>query len=45
MQRGPREREKRFSHFTTRHTGDLIFVPHLLAHAILNLDTGSPIIS
>ena len=44
MQRGPREREARYLHFTIQRTGDLIYIPHLLAHAVLTLDTGSPTI-
>ena len=42
MQRGPRERESRYLQFTLQCPGDLICNPHLLAHAVLNLDTGSP---
>ena len=41
----PRERETRYLLFTLQRPGDLIFVPHLLAHAVLTLDTGSPTIS
>ena len=44
MQRGPRERESRYLRFTLQRPGDLIYIPHLLAHAVLNLDTGSPTI-
>ena len=44
MQRGTRERESRFLQFTLQRPGDLIYIPHLLAHAVLNLDTGSPTI-
>ena len=44
MQRGPREREARYLHFTIQRPGDLIYIPHLLAHAVLTLDTGSPTI-
>ena len=44
MQRGPREREARYLHFTIQCPGDLIYIPHLLAHAVLTLDTGSPTI-
>ena len=40
-QRGPREREARYLHFTIQRPGDLIYIPHLLAHAVLTLDTGS----
>ena len=44
MQRGPRERESRYLQFTLQRLGDLIYIPHLLAHAVLTLDTGSPTI-
>ena len=44
MQRGPRERGTRFLQFTFQRPVDLIHFPHLLAHAVLNLDTGSPTI-
>ena len=44
MQRGPREREARYLHFTIQRPGDLIYIPHLLAHAVFTLDTGSPTI-
>ena len=44
MQRGPRERESRYLQFTIQRPGDLIYIPHLLAHAVLTLDTGSPTI-
>ena len=44
MQRGPRERESRYLQFTLQRPGDLIYIPHLLAHAVLTLDTGSPTI-
>ena len=39
MQRGTRERESRYLQFTLQRPGDLIYIPHLLAH-----DTGSPTI-
>ena len=42
MQRGPRERETGYLQFTLQRPGDLICIPHLLAHALLTLDTGSP---
>ena len=42
MQRGPRERESRYLQFTFQRPGDLIYIPRLLAHAVLTLDTGSP---
>ena len=45
MQRGPREREARYVHFTLQRPGDLIYIQHLHAHAISTLDTGSPTIS
>ena len=44
MQRGPRERDARYLRFTIQRPGDLIYIPHLLAHAVLTLDTGSPTI-
>ena len=44
MQRGPREREARYLRFTLHRPGELIYIPHLLAHAVLTLDTGSPTI-
>ena len=44
MQWGPRERESRYLQFTFQRPGDLIYIPHLLAHAVLTLDTGSPTI-
>ena len=43
-QRGPRERETRFSQFTLQPPGDLIYISHLLAHAVLTLDNGAPTI-
>ena len=45
MQRGPRERESRYLQFTFRRPGDLIYIPRVLAHAVLTLDTGSPMFS
>ena len=42
MQRGPRERESRYLQFNLQRPGDLIYIPHLLAHAVLTSDTGSP---
>ena len=45
MQRGPHKREARFLRFTLQLPGDLIYIPHLLAHAVLKLDTDSPTIS
>ena len=44
MQRGPREREARYLQFTIQRPGDLIYIQHLLAHAVLTLDSGSPTI-
>ena len=44
MQRGPSEREARYLQFTLQRHVDLIYIPHLLAHAVLTLDTGSPTI-
>ena len=44
MQRGPRERESRYLLFTLERPGDLIQIPHLLAHAVSTLNTGSPTI-
>ena len=41
MHCGPRERETRYLQFTLQRPGDLIYIPHLLAHAVLTLDTGS----
>ena len=41
MRRGPREREAWFLHFTLERPGDLIYNPHLLAHAVSTLETGS----
>ena len=42
MERGSREREARFSRFTIQRPGILICIPHLLAHAVLTVDTVSP---
>ena len=47
LQRGLRERETRYLQFTVQCPGDFIYIPHLLAHAVLTvltLDTGSPTI-
>ena len=44
MKRGPRERESRYLQFTLQRPGDLIYIPHILAHAVLTLHTGSPTI-
>ena len=43
-QRGPGEGESRYLQFTLQRPGDLIYIPHLLAHTVLTLDTGSPTI-
>ena len=37
MQRGPRELESRYLQFTLQRPGDLIYIPHLLAHAVLTI--------
>ena len=42
MRRGRREREAWFLHFTLERPGDLIYNPHLFAHAVSTLYTGSP---
>ena len=34
----------RYLQFTLQRRGGLIYIPHLLAHAVLTLDTGSPTI-
>ena len=44
MQLGPRERESRYLQLTLQRPGDLVYIPHVLAHAVLTLDTGSPTI-
>ena len=44
MQRGPCEREVRYSHFNIQRPDDLIYIPHPPGHAVLTLDTGSPTI-
>ena len=41
MQRGPREREARYLRFTIQPPGNLIYISHLLAHAVLTVDKGS----
>ena len=41
MQRGQREREARYLRFTIQRPGSLIYIPHLLAHAVLTVDTSS----
>ena len=45
MQRDPREREARYLQFSLQRPCDLIYIPQLLPHAVLTLDTGSPTIS
>ena len=44
MQCGPRKREARYLLFTFQRPGNLIYIPHLLAHAVLTVDTGLPTI-
>ena len=39
MHRRPREGESRYLQFTLQRLGDLIYIPHHLAHALLTLDT------
>ena len=34
LQRGPREQEARYLQLTIQRPGDLIYIPHLLAHAV-----------
>ena len=41
---GSRERESRYLQYTFQRPGDLIYIPHLLAQAVLTLGTGSPTI-
>ena len=41
LQRCPRECESRYLQFSLQRPGDLVFIPYLLAHAVLTLDTGS----
>ena len=41
MQRGPCEREVPYLRFTIQRSGDLIYIPHLFAHAVSILDTMS----
>ena len=41
MQRDPRECEARYLQFFIQRPGNLIYIPHLLAHAVLTVDTGS----
>ena len=44
LQLGPREREARFLQITIECPSDWIYIPHLLTHAVLTLDIGSPTI-
>ena len=44
MQRGPCERETRYLRRTIQRPGNLIYFLHLLAHAVLTVDTSSSII-
>ena len=44
MKRGPGERKARYLQFALQRPGDLFYIPHLLAHAVLTLDSGSPTI-
>ena len=44
MQRGPGEREARYLRFTLQRPGNLIYIPHLLAHALSTVETGAPTI-
>ena len=44
MQLDRSERESRYLQFSVQRPGELIYIPHLLAHAVLTLDTGSPTI-
>ena len=42
MQRRPREYEARYLRFKIQRPANLIYTPHLFAHAVLTVDTGSP---
>ena len=42
MQRGPLGREARCLPFALQRPGGLFYIPHLLTHAVLTTDTGSP---
>ena len=44
MQRGRRVHETHYLQFTLQLPCDLIYIPHLLTHAVLTLDIGSPTI-
>ena len=41
MQRGAIEHETRYLQFTLQRPADLIYIPHLVAHVVFTLDTGS----
>ena len=40
IQRGPREREARYLRFTIQRLGNLVYIPDLLAHAVLESGHG-----
>ena len=42
MQRGPHDHEARYLRFTIQRPGYWIYIPLLLAHAVLTVDAGSP---
>ena len=42
MLRGALEREAQSLQITIHRPGDSIYIPHVLAHAVLTVDTGSP---
>ena len=42
MQRGLREGEARYLPFIVQRPGSLIYIPHLLAHAVLTVDRRAP---
>ena len=44
LQLGPRESEAFYLQFIFQRPCGLIYIPHLLAHALLTLDSGSPAI-
>ena len=44
LQLGPRQRESCYLQFILQRPGDLIYIPHVLADAVLTLDTGLPTI-
>ena len=45
MQWGARERGAQYLYFAIQRPGDLIYIPCLLAHAVLTSDSGSPTVS